>query len=65
MYALLKLPKQSVSSLACSAPSKPDKPLCTELILLAKIQIQGNPIGWIELFGKSNLIKLIKSVPQT
>jgi len=44
MYALLKLPKQCVSSLACSTVSKPNTTLYTELILLAETQIQGNPI---------------------
>jgi hypothetical protein len=62
MYALLKLPKRSVSLLACSTLSKTNIPLCTELILLAEILIQGNPTGWIKLFGKPNLIKLIESV---
>jgi len=62
MYALLKLPKKCVSSLACSTLSKPNTPVYTELILLAETQIQGNPTGSIELFGKPNLIKLIKSV---
>jgi len=45
MYTLLKLPKQSVSLLACSTASKPNTPLYTELILLAETRIQGNPTG--------------------
>ena len=38
MYALLQLSKWSVT-LAASALSKPNIPLCTEMILLAEIQI--------------------------
>ena len=39
MYALLQLPKRTVSSLATSTPSKPNTPLRTETIQLAEIQI--------------------------
>jgi len=39
IYALFQLPKRSVSSLASSTPSKPNNPLCIEVIQLAEIHI--------------------------
>ena len=38
MYALIQLPKRSVSLHASSTPSKQNTPLGTEIILLAEIQ---------------------------
>ena len=39
MYTLLKLPGRSVSSLVCSTPSKPNTPLCIEMIALVEFHI--------------------------
>jgi len=39
MYTVIQLPKTDCLSLASCELSKPNTPLCTEMILLAEIQI--------------------------